>query len=240
MPGGVLAETLAGHLVHEITVRGAQGGPLTPLADQLNHDMTHLQGQRLEGMLAQVIGLVTALAEAGRGPQVPRKPVRLAPRPVLLAGREELLADLDTRLTGGDDSGPRIVALCGLGGAGKTSVAVEYAHRHLGEVGVAWQFPAEDATVLAAGFAELAAQLGARDLAGTRDPVASVHADAGGLPPRSGCWCSTTRRTGQRWRGSCRRPGLGGCWSPAATRTGRRASCWTCPCLTWRPRPGSW
>ncbi len=64
----------------------------------------------------------------------------------------------------------------GLGGAGKTSVAVEYAYRHLAEVGVAWQFAAEDATVLAAGFGELAAQLGARGLADTRDPVASVHA----------------------------------------------------------------
>ena len=176
VPGGVLAQTLAGHLVHEITVRGAQGGPLTPLADQLNHDMTHLQGERLEGMLAQVISMVTALAQAGRGPQVPRKPVRLAPRPVRLAGREELLADLDAKLTGDGDTGPRIVALCGLGGAGKTSVALEYAHRHLGEVGVAWQFAAEDATVLAAGFAELAAQLGIQDLTANQDPLASVHA----------------------------------------------------------------
>ena len=55
VPSGPLAETLAGHLVHEITARGARGGPLTPLADQLNHDMTHLQGQRLEGMLAQLV-----------------------------------------------------------------------------------------------------------------------------------------------------------------------------------------
>ena len=75
-----------------------------------------------------------------------------------------------------------MVALCGLGGAGKTSVAVEYAHRHLAEVGVAWQFPAEDPAVLAAGFGELAAQLGARDLADTRDPVASVHAVLAGYP----------------------------------------------------------
>ena len=68
------------------------------------------------------------------------------------------------------DRWPRIVVLCGLGGAGKTSVAVEYAHRHLAEVGVAWQFAAEDPAVLAAGFGELAAQLGARDLStpGTR------------------------------------------------------------------------
>ena len=68
MPGGVLAQTLAGHLVHEITVRGAQGGPLTPLADQLNHDMTHLQGERLEGMLAQVISMVTDTGPGGPRP----------------------------------------------------------------------------------------------------------------------------------------------------------------------------
>ena len=104
------------------------------------------------------------------------QPVRLAPRPPMLAGREALLAALDARLAPGHGPRPRIVALCGLGGAGKTSVAVEYAYHHLAEVGVAWQFPAEDATVLAAGFAELAAQLGARGLADPRDPVASVHA----------------------------------------------------------------
>ena len=102
--------------------------------------------------------------------------MRLAPRPPLLAGREELLAALDARLVAGDGSGPRIVSLCGLGGAGKTSVAVEYAYRHLGEAGVAWQFAAEDAAVLEAGFGELAAQLGTRGLADARDPVASVHA----------------------------------------------------------------
>ena len=102
------------------------------------------------------------------------QPVRLAPRPPVLAGRKELLAVVDARLSAGDDHGPRIVALCGLGGAGKTSVAVEYAYRHLDQVGVAWQFAAEDATVLAAGFGELAAQLGARGLADARDPVASV------------------------------------------------------------------
>ena len=107
-------------------------------------------------------------------------PVSLAPRLALLAGREELLSDLNARLWAGDGPGPRIVVLCGLGGAGKTSVAVEYAHRHLAEVGVAWQFAAGDFTVLAAGFGELAAQLGERGLADTRDPVVSVHAALAG------------------------------------------------------------
>ena len=104
-------------------------------------------------------------------------PVRLAPRPLFLVGREGLLADLDARLADRPGRpGPRLVALCGLGGAGKTSVAVEYAHRHLAEVGVCWQFPAEDPALLAAEFAVLAAQLGARELVDLRDPVASVHA----------------------------------------------------------------
>ena len=111
------------------------------------------------------------------------QPVRLAPRPVFLAGREALLAELDARLTaGGNVPGPQTVALVGLGGAGKTSVALEYAHRHLAETGVTWQFPAEDPSVLAAGFAELAAQLGARDLADVRDSVASVHAVLAAYP----------------------------------------------------------
>lgn len=104
------------------------------------------------------------------------QPVRLAPRPPVLAGREELLEEMHARLTSDEGSGPRIVTLSGLGGVGKTSVATEYAHRHLTEVGIAWQFSSEDPAVLAAEFGELAAQLGARDLADTRDPVASVHA----------------------------------------------------------------
>jgi Tetratricopeptide repeat len=112
--------------------------------------------------------------EAPRAP-VAQLPVSLPPRPALLAGREELLADLDARLTAG--TWPRVVALHGLGGAGKTTVAVEYAHRHLAEVGLAWQFPAEDATVLVAEFGRLAELLGAAGgVLERRDPVAAVHA----------------------------------------------------------------
>ena len=127
------------------------------------------------GTLGQLVE--RSLRELAGRPQ-PREaaslPVRLAPRPVFLAGREGLLADLDARLAGGQ--GPQLVALCGLGGAGKTSVAVEYAHRHLAKVGVCWQFLAEDPAMLAAEFAVLAAQLGAREVVDPRDPVASVHA----------------------------------------------------------------
>jgi hypothetical protein len=43
----VLAAKLTGHLVRNIVVRGGSGGPLAPLAAQLDHDKTLLQGQRI-------------------------------------------------------------------------------------------------------------------------------------------------------------------------------------------------
>ena len=109
VPTTVLAERLADYLVREIMLRGSRGGPLAPLADQLNHDVTHLQGQRLEGMLARLANEVQdALAQAARtwSNAMTNQPVRLLPRPAFLVGREELLVDLDTRLTGGDGQGP--------------------------------------------------------------------------------------------------------------------------------------
>jgi hypothetical protein len=112
-----------------------------------------------------------------RQPEALGIPVRLPPRLAFLAGREGLLAELDARLAVGPE--PRLIALCGLGGVGKTSVAAEYARRHLAEVGVCWQFAAEDPAVLAAEFAVLAAQLGVREMVDARDPVASVHAVLG-------------------------------------------------------------
>ena len=99
----------------------------------------------------------------------------LPPRPTLLTAREGLLADMDARLSSGTGSGPRVMALHGMGGAGKTSVAVEYAYRHMAEVGLAWQFSAEDREVLLADFARLAAQLGVGEGPDLRDPVASVN-----------------------------------------------------------------
>jgi len=61
----VLAERLTTHLVREIMLRGSGGSPLTPLAAQLSHDATYLQGERIENLLRQlareVIEAVTRL-----------------------------------------------------------------------------------------------------------------------------------------------------------------------------------
>ena len=129
------------------------------------------EGGLIQGLSTGIQGELDKLAPRVPGRMAAGRVLQLAPRPVFLAGREGLLAELDARLIA-DGAGPRMVALCGLGGAGKTSVALEYAHRHLAEVGVAWQLRAEDPTVLAASFGELAAGLGADD---GGDPVVSVH-----------------------------------------------------------------
>ena len=120
-----------------------------------------------------------------RRPEAPGLPVLLAPRPTFLVGREPLLAEIDVRLEAPPGrAGPQVAVLCGLGGAGKTSVAVEYAHRQLDRIGACWQFAAGDPTVLSAQFAVLAAQLGALDLGDVRNPVAAVHAVLARAPRR--------------------------------------------------------
>jgi hypothetical protein len=127
-----------------------------------------------ESRLATVSSAPLAAFRPQPWPAVASRPVRLVPRPAFLAGREELLADLHARLSAG--TGMRTTVLCGLGGSGKTSVAIEYAHRHLAGFAVAWQLPAEEPTALAAGFADLAAQLCGREVPDAGDSVARVHA----------------------------------------------------------------
>jgi tetratricopeptide (TPR) repeat protein len=77
-----VTEALTRHLVREILLGGAGGGPLTPLAAQLNHDLTHLQGQQHTMSLLRLTGeLQAVLANPGRRNQHREpSPVRAAPR----------------------------------------------------------------------------------------------------------------------------------------------------------------
>jgi hypothetical protein len=155
------------------------------VTDALRAAEFHDKGSLLQGLSIGVQAELEERAGQADGPWAGGPVLRLAPRLPLLAGREELLADLDDRFTGAAGRGPQVVALTGLGGADKTSVAVEYAHRHLDQVEVAWQLPAENATVLAAGFTDLAAELGTGAAAGGGDPVAGVHSALAAYP---GAW----------------------------------------------------
>ena len=103
--------------------------------------------------------------------------MRLAPRPVFLAGREGLLAELDARLVGRAGTvGAAAGGVVRAGRCGEDQRGGGVCAPASAEVGVCWQFAAEDPAVLAAEFAVLAAQLGVRDLVDPRDPVAAVHA----------------------------------------------------------------
>ncbi|MFF0451547.1 FxSxx-COOH system tetratricopeptide repeat protein [Streptomyces sp. NPDC004609] len=113
---------------------------------------------------------------------VPTRPFRLDPRVPGLAGRDVLLATMGARLApapGPDPAsapGPRLLVLHGLGGVGKTSAAVEYAHRRQDEYGLVWQLRAEDPAVLSAEYGRLADALDLKDRAESADPVTEVHA----------------------------------------------------------------
>ncbi|MGH4012650.1 MAG: FxSxx-COOH system tetratricopeptide repeat protein [Pseudonocardiaceae bacterium] len=107
--------------------------------------------------------LFQALAELPRPERVWNVPAR---SPVF-TGREELLTALRAALR--DERSTVVVqALHGMGGVGKTALAVEYAHRHGAEYDTVWWVPAEKSALVPDRLAELAQTL---DVATGADPV---------------------------------------------------------------------
>jgi hypothetical protein len=81
-------------------------------------------------------------------------------------GRRELLDDMRRALCAGPSGG--VQALHGAGGVGKTTLAVEFAHRFGEKYDFVWWVPAEDVALIADRLADLARSLG---LAAVTDPA---------------------------------------------------------------------
>ncbi|RAG83774.1 tetratricopeptide repeat protein [Streptacidiphilus pinicola] len=75
-------------------------------------------------------------------------------------GREELLGAVADRLRGDGTAAVLPHALHGMGGVGKTQIALEYVYRRMHEYNVIWWIPAERESLILGALAELAVRLG--------------------------------------------------------------------------------
>jgi tetratricopeptide (TPR) repeat protein len=150
-----------------------------------------------EGLLAQIVyidlvghqdAVARRLLLAGlqQRTQVPPAPPRVPnalpeiwnvphPRNPNFTGREQLLQVLRASLTSRGTAA--IVPIAGLGGAGKTQLALEYAYRHAADYEIVWWVRAEEPVTLTAGYAKLATELGLpeKDLADQQAAAAAVR-----------------------------------------------------------------
>lgn len=99
-----------------------------------------------------------AIAERRKAGSPPPVWGNVPPRNVNFTGRVLALQDLHTRLTQGTTA---ILpeALHGMGGVGKSQIAIEYAYRHSSDYDIVWWIPAEQPAQIRAVFVDLAQRL---------------------------------------------------------------------------------
>jgi hypothetical protein len=76
-------------------------------------------------------------------------------------------------------AGGGVQALAGMGGVGKTQLALEYAHRHATDYDLRWWVPSEEPLAMRASLAALGRRLGLGEHADQEETVAKVLAELG-------------------------------------------------------------
>jgi hypothetical protein len=146
LPGAVLADRLTGHLVQEIMVRGSRGGPLAALADQLNHELTRLQGLRVESELAQLTAEIrdtralpgSSMTPAGRRLEEVTDPFDLeVHRPVRLEDPQPGLQELPAYVPREHDASLEQVVRSAAGG--RSGIAVLVGGSSTGKTRAGWE-----------------------------------------------------------------------------------------------------
>jgi tetratricopeptide (TPR) repeat protein len=96
------------------------------------------------------------LPPENQGERVPAVWGNVPPRNPNFTGRTELLEALSRRLAAGGTTAILPAALHGMGGIGKTQIAVEYIYRHLEDYEIVWWIQAAQLAQVRAGLTELA------------------------------------------------------------------------------------
>ncbi|MEV0314366.1 FxSxx-COOH system tetratricopeptide repeat protein [Nonomuraea fuscirosea] len=159
MSGVQLTET-RGQL---ISVRIADVRLSMPYADPAPLDLVRLEEDQARTALLRTLDRPRQPVDPLVGPRYPgRQPtvLDLPTRNATFTGRGEVLQHLREQLVGGAQPVVTQAALYGLGGVGKTQLAIEYAHRYMADYDVVWWISAEQSELLNGAMANLAVRLG--------------------------------------------------------------------------------
>jgi cellulose biosynthesis protein BcsQ/tetratricopeptide (TPR) repeat protein len=156
----------SGHRHQLLPIRVGDVRPAPPLAQRSPVSLVRLDAAAAAGTLLRVLGRDDVDMNGAAGQGGPRYPVgdpkvsNLRPRNTFFTGRSAVLDRLRDRLGGGNTSvQPFPQTLHGLGGVGKTQVALEYAHRFKADYDLVWWIESEQEDRIASSFADLARRL---------------------------------------------------------------------------------
>ena len=166
-----------------IPVRVSEVRLTPPFSERAIVDFTrHESAQAVEDLL-RACGYPANMAEIPaaqqtRGPRFPREmpPVwRVPMRLTSFTGRNDVLDHLREELLGSSRAIVLPVALYGLGGVGKTAVALEYAHRYMADYDLVWWISAEQRDRIDTALADLAPYLNIRVSESIADAAQAVR-----------------------------------------------------------------
>jgi tetratricopeptide (TPR) repeat protein len=141
-----------------------------PFADRTVVDLTRRNAAQAKEELLRVLGRPATAGEHAADADVPepRFPRAIPPvwnvpaRNASFTGRSEILDKLRDQLASSSQAVVLPLALHGLGGVGKTQVALEYAWRYMADYDVVWWVSADQRELINPTLADLAARLGIR------------------------------------------------------------------------------